>query len=169
MSTKGFVILLIGVLLLGGSIGGAFVGVLALVKSQEAEVSQTNLTANLPSLPGQQSSDQSTQDDLDQLRQQFKGQSGPGFASGSSIMGTLEKVEGNTITVNTPKGTLQATVGENTTIQKIDEVTIADLLEGMYVTVTGAPGEDGAVEARSIVITPEGAGGFFGGGFPGGM
>ncbi len=88
-----------------------------------------------------------------------------GFAGGG-LSGTIEKIEGNTVTVKTSEGPLQATVVADTIIQRLAEGTLADLLEGLRVTVSGERDESGIVEATSIFITPEGAGDFFDGGPP---
>jgi len=190
MNTKAFVLLLVGVLLLGGSIGGAFAGGIALGKSQGEDVAEGDLAVESTLSLGQQPSGQQTlgqagqeqmaelrerirsgqisEEDMAQMREQFLGPVGQDFAMRGGLTGAIEEIEGGTITVNTSQGPLQAIVGEDTTIQKFAEVTLSDLLEGMQVTVIGQPGEDGAVEAVSIVVIPEGAGGFMGGGFPGG-
>ena len=112
-------------------------------------------------------------EELARLRQQFQGQfgqgrGGQGFRGGSGLAGTIEEIEGNTVTIDTLQGPLQATVVQDTTIQILSNGTLADLQTGMRVTVIGQPGEDGTVQARSIVATPEGASGFFGGGLFGG-
>ena len=182
MNTRAFLLLLAGVLVLGGGLGGAFVGGIALGKSQGDEVeAQSNLPAQAPpdglgQRPlGQLSEEQLEQfrsgefspQDRDQLRQgQFgQGQFGQGFAGrgGGGLTGTIEQIEGNTVTVNTPQGPLQAIIGADTTIQMFAEGALADLQTVLVVTVTGQRGEDGTVEAISIIITPEGAGGLFGG------
>ena len=102
--------------------------------------------------------------------QGFGGQgfTGQGFRDQSGLTGTIEGVEGNTVTVNTSQGPLQVTVGDDTIIQRFAEATATDLQDGIQITVFGQSGEDGTVEATFILITPEGAGGFFGGGFFGG-
>ena len=193
MNTKGFILLIVAVLVLGATIGGSFIGGLTVGKNQEAEAAPSNLPAQPSTTVGPQTSgltDGQTladlrervqsgeidQDDLAQLREQFQGRLGQGpggggfgrFAGGGGLTGTIEKVEGNTVTVNTPQGSLQATVGPETTIQKTTEISLEDLIEGMRLTVSGEPGEDGAVQATTIFVFPEGAGGFGGGGFGGG-
>ena len=92
----------------------------------------------------------------------FGGAGGRGFAGRT---GAIEQVEGNTLTVSTEEGTLQAIIGADTTIQLFTEATLAELTEGMRVTVVGQPGEDGTVQALSIIVVPEGQEGLFGGGF----
>jgi hypothetical protein len=158
MNTKAFMLLLVGVLLLGGGIGGAFAGGIALGKSQGEKAAQSTSTS-------------ATTSSLDALRQQFQETLGPGQDSTGrgGLAGTIESVEGNTVTVNTAQGPLQATIGADTTIQTFAEGTLADLEPGLQVTVTGQRAEDGSVQATSILITPEGAVSFPGGGFfPGG-
>ncbi|MEE9248921.1 MAG: DUF5666 domain-containing protein [Dehalococcoidia bacterium] len=115
---------------------------------------------------------------LEQLRQQLRDQfgqgfggrgfGGQGFTGRGGLTGTIAGIEGNTITVNTSQGPLQVMVGDETTIQRFAEATATDLQEGIQITVFGQSGEDGTVEATFILITPEGAEGFFGGGFFGG-
>lgn len=107
-----------------------------------------------------------------QIRQRFPGGrlggGGAGFDGRGGLSGTLEGIEGNTVTVNTSQGPLQATVGEDTIIQMFAQGTLVDLHTGLTVTVIGQSGEDGTVEARSIVIVPEGGAGLFGGGLSAG-
>ena len=176
MNTKAFITLLIAVLALGGGLGGAFVGGMALGKSQGEEVAQT--TTQSTSSPGQ-FPDQFSQEQLDQFRQQFQGQFGSGsggqgfggrggFGGAGGLSGTIEQIEGNTVTLNTSQGPLQVTVGDDTIIQRFAEAASTDLQDGIQITVFGQSGEDGTVEASFILITPEGVGGFFGGGFFGG-
>lgn len=59
MNNKGFVLMLAGVLALGAVIGGAFVGGIALGKSQEAEAGQSSRTSEPASGLGENSATQS--------------------------------------------------------------------------------------------------------------
>lgn len=186
MNTKSFVTLVIAILVLGGSLGGAFVGGIALGKNQEDDVALNSASTQLPSGTDQQASGQLTQEQLDQFRQQIQsgefdpenrdqlrqqfqdqfGQGGPdglGFGGAGGLTGTIEGIEGDTITINTAQGPLLATIGADTTIQIFVEGTLTDLENGIQVTVRGQRGEDGTVEATSITVTPEGLGGLFGG------
>ena len=180
MNAKSFTLLLAAFLALGGGLGGAFVGGIALGKNQEGASAQTNVPAqqsavqsDAPSpdqLRQQIQSGELSQEEAAQLRQQFQNQDGlgaarQGFAAGDGLTGTIEKIEGNMVTVNTPQGSLQATIESDTIIQRTIEVTLEDLVEGMRLTVIGERGEDGTVEARTILVIPEGEDGLFGGGF----
>jgi hypothetical protein len=173
-TTKAFVSLLIGMLVLGGSLGGAFVGGMALGKSQEAEASQDALPALPSSSLAQGFSGELSQEERDRFRQQFQAQlgggdqgfTGRGFPGGTGLTGTIERVEGNAVTVNTPQGPLQVTIGADTTIQMFTVGAQEDLLAGVRVTVTGQRGEDSTVQATRILIVPEGEDNLFGGGSP---
>ena len=184
MTSKSFMLLIAVVAVLGVSIGGAFVGGIALGKSQDAEGSQVAALTPAPSGGFQQAngaggqsaslaqirqrlqSGDATPEELAELRQQFQGGGFRGGDFGAGLTGTIDVVDGNVVTVNTPQGPLQATVTDATTIQTFAEGTLEDLLQGVRVTVIGHRGE-GTVEASSILLLPEGAEGFFRGGFSG--
>jgi len=215
--TKPFILILAITIILGGSIGGAFVGGIAVGKNQgedtvtpvsaatgdqDSQINQAGL--GLPDRDQLRQRIQSgdlSQQDIEQFRQSFasgnlsqeelarlreaftsggtgqpdlgqaprQGQGGAfGGAGGRGFAGrtgAIEQVEGNTLTVSTEEGTLQAIIGADTTIQLFTEATLAELTEGMRVTVVGQPGEDGTVQALSIIVVPEGQEGLFGGGF----
>ncbi len=190
MTRSSFTLLIGVVVALGISIGGAFVGGIALGKSQDAEAAQATPevpapsggfrqpdgadAASLDQLRQRIQSGDATPEELAQLRQQ--GQfGGGGFGGGRlgggdfgrGLTGTIDAVDGNVITVDTPQGPLQATVTDETTIQVFSEGSLADLLEGLRVTVIGQR-QDGAVEASAILLLPQEGEGFFGGGFQGG-
>ena len=165
MNTKVFTLLLLSFLVLGGSLGGAFAGGMALGKSQGENATTNGLPVQPTSSLSQSSLERSSQVELGQFRQRFQGQVSPdggqGFAGRGGLTGTIENIEGDTITVNTSRGPLQAIIGADTIIQMFAEGTLADLQTGQRVTVTGQPDEDGTVQAGSILLMPEGAGGFF--------
>ena len=182
MSTKAFLALLLGVVVLGGAIGGAFAGGIALGKNQgETETQDTSSgqtgsqlnQAQLDQLRQQIQSGDFSSDQLAEFRQQFQGQLGQGMvgqggAGRGGLTGTVEKVEGSVVTVNTPQGPLEATISSNTSILGYAEESVEALQAGVQVTVTGQRNEDGTVEATSVVITPEGVGVFPGGALGGG-
>ena len=190
MNTKAFMLLLAVVVVLGGGLGGAFAGGVALGKSQGDDGDNGSLASQSAAVPDQQTSGLAVPEDLTrlrqrfqsgevsqeevaQLRQQFQGQGGRGggfggVAGGGRLTGTIESIQGETVTINTPQGPLQAVLNAETTIQMFTEGTLTDLETGVSVTVVGVRDEDGAVTARSIVITPQGAEGLFGAGSIGG-
>ena len=191
MDTKAFLVILVAVVVLGGSLGGAFGGGVALGKSQGEDVESSPIATESTAVPDQQTSGQVgaqdltelreriqsgevSQDEIAQLRQQFQGQGGRGgglggVAGGGGLTGTIESIQGETVTIDTAQGPLQAIVDAETTIQMFTEGTLSDIETGVRVTVVGQRDEDGSVTAISIVINPPGAEGFLGGGgFPGG-
>ena len=245
MSTKAFLWLLAGVLVLGVGVGGAIVGVVAMGGDEEETAAPASVQASSPQSPGQRSqgqrvqesskasniteaspaqstgkpeqgqpsqveetpssgiqtppleipeqpspgqlsqeelaelrqrvqSGEASQEDLARMREQFQrgfgqraGGDGQEFPAGPVLTGTVESAERNTVTVNTPEGPLQATVGPDTNIQKIDQGSLKDLVVGARLTLIGQRGEDGTVQAGWISILPEGLDGFGGGGLAG--
>lgn len=216
MNTKAFLMILVLVLVLGGSIGGAFVGGIALGKTQsddpvasglavtggtDSQFSQGGLglpqrdqlrqgiqsgnlsQQDLEQLRQRFASGDLSQQDLEQLREGFRsgelGQQGLGqafrqFQGGApggtgrgfpGRTGAIELIEGNTLTLRTELGTVQVLINTDTTIRRLSEATLADLAEGMRITLIGQAGEDGTVQAVSIIVVPEGQEGFFGGSF----
>ena len=105
--------------------------------------------------------------DPDAQGQFGQGPARQGFAGGTGLTGAIENIEGNTVTVTTSQGPLQADISADTTIQLSAEGTLADLQSGLRVTMSGQTREDGIVEANTIILIPEGAEGFPGSGFPG--
>ena len=174
MSSKAFIVLMMAILALGGSIGGAFAGGVAVGKGQNEEA-PANSVPQSPSGQTQTPFDPSqlSQEQLQQIREQFLGQGDTGggeggfgdggfrgrggFGGGSGLIGTIETIEGSTVTIDTPQGPLEAIIDAATVIQRFAEGTAQDLQAGIRVTVTGERAEDGTVQARSILITPEGA------------
>ena len=111
------------------------------------------------------SGDASTEE-LAQPRQQFGGRfgGGPGQGFGGGITGTVETVDGNQVTVETADGPRIVTIGLETVIQKSTTGTLEDLQQGVRIAAFGSPGDEEGVEARFVVLLPEGGGGPFGDG-----
>lgn len=164
--------------------GGAFAGGIALGKSQASDAAEATAAADtqptggtgaldLDALRQQFGSGDFDPDAFAQLREQLGGGFGGGgggqrFGGGDGLFGTIESIEGDTLTINTQRGPLQADVGPETTILIFADGTLADLEPGMQVTVISERAADGSVVATSITLRPEGAGGFGGGFFGGG-
>jgi hypothetical protein len=189
VNTRSFLLLLVAVLVLGGGLGGAFVGGIAVGKSQESDTDSAVLSAPVAAaadqqaqaLPDQQTRDQLRQrlqggdvsdEELAELRQQFQGSGGFGAGAGpfgggggrGGLIGTVEEISDGILTIDTPQGPLRATISADTTIQVFAEGTAEDIETGTQVTVVGVRGEDGTVVASSITVTPGTDGGFFFGG-----
>ncbi|MGD1119632.1 MAG: DUF5666 domain-containing protein [Dehalococcoidales bacterium] len=83
------------------------------------------------------------------------------------IMGTLQSIDGNTLTLTNAQGT-QVTVNldSSTSIQKTVTGTLADLQQGDNLIVTGTADANGNITANTISVRPAGQG--FTGRNPGG-
>ena len=189
MNTKSILLVVAGVVVLAGSTGAAFFGGIAQGKSQANDEAEAAAAADPQPADGtgaldlNQLREQFQSGDFDpdvfaQLQEQFGGQFGGGGDGGfggrrgggdGGLFGTIETVEGDTLTINTARGPLQANVGPETAIQVFADGTLADLEIGMQVTVVSERADDGSVVATSITVRPEGAGGFGGGLFGGGQ
>jgi len=140
MKRKTFIILLVAAVLLGGAIGGAFIGGMAIGKTQ----GRTEVTQGSPRWSGQ----------LTAPSTQTNPQGGVLFGRGGTI-GTVASIEGNTVTLTAPDGTtVRILISDSTTIQKMDEGSLDDLSPGESISVSGERGEDGSITATSIFITP---------------
>jgi len=134
---KPFMPLLVVAVVLGVVLGGAFTSGVALGKSQGEEIDFTQE-------PGR-------------FRQQSQGQSGQG-----GLTGIIEKVEGNTVTITTFEGTSLATIEVDTIIGMFIQGVPGDLRAGMQITVVGHRGQGDTTIARSVLLNPQDAYGFFG-------
>lgn len=87
------------------------------------------------------------------------GQATGAAGRGNLLTGVIEKVEGNTLTIRTPQGTSAVNLAADTEVRQTVPAQTADLKPGQTVTVTGMAGADGSMQARTVTITPAGAGG----------
>ena len=184
MNTKAGLPMVAVVVALAVIAGGAFAGGIALGRSQADDAAELPSTAvlqptggtgalDLDALRQQLGSGDFDPDAFAQLREQLGdgfggGGGGQRFGGGDGLFGTIESIEGDTLTINTQRGPLQADVGPETTILIFADGTLADLEPGMQVSVISERADDGSVIATSITVRPEGAGGFGGEFFGGG-
>jgi len=78
------------------------------------------------------------------------------------VGGTIESVEGNTLTITTPRGQVTVATDDETTVRKVVDGTKEDLKQGVQVRVTGSRDGEGTVKATAITLVPEGAQEIFG-------
>ena len=157
MKPKSFVTLLAAAVILGSIIGGALAGGIAIGKDQGKQASSQELLSQLS-----QSTSTTGQGNV-QLPGNFTG-----IPSGiGATMGTVEKVEGNVVTLNTRTGTVLVNIGTSTSIQKTVEGSLADISIGKSIAVSGDKNEDGSIDAKSISITSGFTLSPFGGDVPG--
>lgn len=72
---------------------------------------------------------------------------GPG---GEVSFYTIVAIEGDSLTVSTPEGSLKVHTTDTTLIQKTMSVAVQDLEVGEQVLVSGPKNDDGSITARSI-------------------
>lgn len=199
---KVFSLFLMVALILGGSLGGAFAGGVALGKTQSEEPSGAQRAGNFSQGQAARSQGREQRAGPGGQRQrggqgagpeggaQRAGQGGPdssgprvdgdgrqgfegprdgaeggerrGRGGRGGVGGAIESIDGNTLTITTPRGPVTVNTYEETTVRKIVDGTMEDLTQGVQIRVTGARDEEGTVKATSITLVPEGAQEFFG-------
>jgi hypothetical protein len=151
MRRNAFVTLVVVAVVLGGVIGGAFAGGMAIGKDQGRDEGREEAEENFQSQLSQSMSRLGQggiqQDSL------FPGAFG-GVMGGRGTMGVVENVGGNVVTLNTREGTVRILTSAGTSIQKMDEGNLDDILRGESISVSGERQEDGSIEATSIFVTP---------------
>ena len=65
-------------------------------------------------------------------------------------------IEEGQLTVTTPEGPVLVHLTPETAFQKVIQATLEDVQEGAQIRVFGRPGDDGIIQARSIMLVPEG-------------
>ncbi|MDE2717657.1 MAG: DUF5666 domain-containing protein [Chloroflexota bacterium] len=103
------------------------------------------------------------QEAIQRLRAQFGGgqggQGGFGGGGGTQAVGSIESINGSTLSVSTELATISATVGENANIRITSVLEPTELTEGAQIMVVSER-VDGSTLARVITVVPEGQGGF---------
>ena len=194
MSTKGFLLLIFTVIIIGGSIGGAFSAGLALGRSQNddaapggALLQQQFGGGQLPfgGIQGGQfggaPSDGPVAGEGAQAGQVAPAGSGAGDFGGRGgtgdgtpapglLSGTIGAVNGNVLSITTDLGESQVTLGDDSTIQVYGTGTTEDLAGGdrVLVIAIGDLESENPVDAMLVVVDPPEGGGIPGaGGFGG--
>ena len=205
MSGKAFFFLVLAALALGVLAGGAMIAVLAPDDSDTQDMSDIVAIPGPGRAGGPQGAAPSESDlqalaqrvrsgeidpqEMAALRQRLQGQAGgiggdppagdggalrtPGLGGG--LVGVIDSLEDGAIVLSGPQSSLEATVGEDTTITIFSQGTLEDLEAGQQVMIVGEPNEDGSFTAVSVIVIPEGMampfgagrGGFGGFGGPG--
>lgn len=186
MTTRAFFILLMVALVLGVSLGAAFAGGFALGRSQGGDTVQGTLAQRPPtgfgggaearrtgaegqeSAPGNDPSEEVRRrpgegSEDGGARPQGSTETNDGSApappaGGQEAFGTIAGFEDGMLVIESPRGQVTGTVTESTIVLKTAAATAEDLAPGMGALITGRPGEDGRVQARSITLVPEAEG-----------
>lgn len=135
-----FLSFLILVIVVGASVGGAYGAGIAMGKGQAPAPTPAQ------SAPGA-------------VDTSAAGSNSRGGFSGQGLTGTVEKVEGNILTISTQSGgSTQVTLADDTTIRKTADAGKEELKQGVRVVVVGQQGSGGSVTASSIqIVAADGA------------
>ena len=205
---KVFSLFLMVALILGGSLGGAFAGGVALGKTQGADSIEARGAGSFSQGQGSRSGQFSG--NRSQGREQGAGVNGPGQRSSQGaapgeggqqrfrqdgpesggprpdgdgrqgldgrdgpreggdrrgrggVGGTIDTIDGNTLTITTPRGPTMVTMDPETAVRKVVDGSTEDLKQGVQIRVAGSREEEGTVKATSITLIPEGVQDIFG-------
>ncbi len=136
----GFWSLLVAVVVVGLAVGGSFAGGMALGRSQAPEATPNGFAR--PSVTGTPRAGMGG----DQFGG-FMGVNGRPLGSG-----TIEKIEGNVLTVTTTTGARTFTLADEVTVQKLGTVPRSELKVGERVTLSAPQGSSNKV--TSILVLP---------------
>ena len=79
-----------------------------------------------------------------------------GFGGNRGLFGTVTGVSNTGFTLETQQGPLPIVIDDDSVILETREGTLTDLEVGMQVRIAGPAAENGTIEARSVIVTPEG-------------
>jgi hypothetical protein len=71
------------------------------------------------------------------------------------VRGTIEKVDGNVLTLKASDGEVKLTLTENALIVAVVKATLADIKEGTFLGSAAMPQPDGSQKAMEVHIFPE--------------
>ncbi len=83
------------------------------------------------------------------------GRGGPGGVV--SLLGAIESIEEGSVTIADYQDTKRVSLGPSTTVWKLETGSLADLVKGAVVRITGSAGTEGQVQADVVMLVPEGA------------
>ena len=78
-----------------------------------------------------------------------------GLGGRVSLSGTIEGIEDGLVTIATTDGKARVTLGEDTTIQRLEAGSRTDLVKGVVVRISGSPDQEGQVLATVVILVPE--------------
>ena len=84
------------------------------------------------------------------------GQGRQGAVGARPLFGTVGSIEDSGFTLETQQGPLPIAMNEETLVVETRQGTVDDLEVGMQVRVIGPADENGEIDARSIIVTPDG-------------
>ncbi|MEK7353798.1 MAG: hypothetical protein AABZ77_04755, partial [Chloroflexota bacterium] len=127
MKNKEFLSLILVFLVFGVITGGAFVGGISMGERKGRAQAQQELTSQATTSVRSQS----------QSSGAAQSAGSQGISGGGGVTGTIEKIEGNIITLSTTQGSIRVTVGQSTIIQKSSVIPPNELQPGQRLTIVG--------------------------------
>ncbi len=89
-------------------------------------------------------------------RQGAFGGGGPaGFGGRGGLFGTVTGVSDTGFTLDTQQGPLPIVIDDDSVVLETRDGALTDLEVGMQVRIAGPATEDGAIEARTVIVTPQ--------------
>ncbi len=76
--------------------------------------------------------------------------------AGRGVLGTVQQLDGDTLTAFSPRGEVTVTLSETTMIYQMSPSTRESLASNVRVWATGEAIANGQLEARSVLVLPEG-------------
>ena len=183
MTNKAFIVTLVMVMFWGGGIGGAFAAGLNVGQTRGENAVQLEEQLQSSLVPPTQNGDNQglVRDRLDdlspeqrrQLMQRFAEGGGSGVGrmrtqqaqesalpGGVRLTGTLERIEGNIVTLRTAQGSLDVNLNDETNIFVSTKSNYSALrwFIGDRAIIAGQRADDGGVIVQSVTVPPEGVG-----------
>jgi hypothetical protein len=87
-----------------------------------------------------------------------------GLLGSGATTGRITAIEGQTVTVQTPQGSIKVNLGAAATVDTVQTGAAESLKEGMSILASGARKDDGTFEASSITQLPNELAALLGGG-----
>ncbi|SRR5579883_1042228 len=79
---------------------------------------------------------------------------GAGGPAAGRTNGVIQSIVDGTMVVSTPDGPVHVTLGDSTSVQRVEPADKTDLAPGQRVVVSGSRGDDGTVAANDVQILP---------------
>ena len=88
----------------------------------------------------------------------------PAIANRGGTAGTVQGLEGDVLTVTSPRGELAVMLSDDTRVFQVSETGRESLAAEARIRVVGSRNPEGGIAAQSVLIVPEGVDNLFGGG-----
>jgi hypothetical protein len=144
---KKILLIIAGVVLVGLIAAGSFWGGMKYQSSQTSQARDRFIQMRGEGVPGQMPFDAQN---LPEGAVPFSGTQGGGFGGGT--IGTIKTIDGNMLTISTAEDVTTVNLSDDTLIQQMQSISLADLAVGMRVRISGERDKDGNLTAVQIMI-----------------